>query len=168
MGSYSKGKNEAVQWIRQNFRKGSTCLDVGACNGKWFDFLGEYLVMDAVEVWEPNVIKYNLLDKYENVFVKNIKDVFYGHYDLIIFGDVLEHMTVEDAQAVVNYAREHCDNMLIAVPFLYEQGAKNGNPYEIHIQPDLTPEIFNERYPGFKSIFMSDDYAYYVMAKPNM
>ena len=86
------------------------------------------------------------------------------HYDLIIFGDVLEHMTVEDAQAVVDYARDRCDNMLIAVPFLYEQGAKNGNPYEIHLQADLTPELFNERFPGFKPIYMSEDYAYYVKA----
>ena len=168
MGSYSKGKDEAVRWIRQNFKRGAEILDVGACDGKWRILLGSDYVMDAVEIWPDNIDKYNLKRIYRMVGCGNIKDVKYVHYDLIIFGDVLEHMTVKDAQAVVDYAREHCDNMLIAVPFLYEQGAKNGNPFEIHIQPDLTPEIFNERFPGFKPIFMSDDYAYYVMAKPNM
>ena len=79
-----------------------------------------------------------------------------------IFGDVLEHMTVEEAQKVIAYAKEHCNQMLIAVPFLWEQGAIRGNPNEVHIQPDLTPELFNERYPGFKPIFMSAKYAYYV------
>lgn len=168
MGSFSKGKDEAVQWIRANFKEGAEILDVGACNGKWRDLLGNGYIMDAVEIWPPNIHKYELMKKYRMVFGSDIKFYKYVHYDLIIFGDVLEHMTVKDAQAVVDYARDRCDNMLIAVPFLYEQGAKNGNPYEIHIQPDLTPEIFNERFPGFKPIFMSDDYAYYVMAKPNM
>lgn len=168
MGSYSKGKNEAVQWIRANFKEGAEFLDVGACNGKWSMLIGGDYVMDAVEVWFDNIVKYALPSKYRMVVCSDIKNFKYVHYDLVIFGDVLEHMTIEDAQAVVNYAREHCDNMLIAVPFLYEQGAKNGNPYEIHLQPDLTPEIFDERYPGFKPIFISDDYAYYVMDKHNI
>ena len=50
MGSFSKGKDEAVKWIRENFEQGATCLDVGACNGKWYDLLGDHLIMDAVEV----------------------------------------------------------------------------------------------------------------------
>lgn len=164
MGSFNKGKEEAVRWIKENFEKGSECLDVGACNGKWYDLLGDYFIMDAVEIWPPNIHKYELMKKYRMVFGSDIKFYKYVHYDLIIFGDVLEHMTVEDAQAVVDYARDRCDNMLIAVPFLYEQGAKNGNPYEIHLQADLTPELFNERFPGFKPIYMSEDYAYYVKA----
>lgn len=164
MGSFNKGKEEAVRWIKENFEKGSECLDVGACNGKWYDLLGDYFIMDAVEIWPPNIHKYELMKKYRMVFGSDIKFYKYVHYDLIIFGDVLEHMTVEDAQAVVDYARDRCGNMLIAVPFLYEQGAKNGNPYEIHLQADLTPELFNERFPGFKPIYMSEDYAYYVKA----
>ena len=164
MGSFDKGKEEAVRWIKENFKKGDECLDVGACNGKWHNLLGDYFVMDAVEIWPPNIHKYELMKKYRMVFGSDIKFYKYVHYDLIIFGDVLEHMTVEDAQAVVDYARDRCDNMLIAVPFLYEQGAKNGNPYEIHLQADLTPELFNERFPGFKPIYMSEDYAYYVKA----
>lgn len=164
MGSFNKGKEEAVRWIKENFKKGGECLDVGACNGKWHNLLGDYFIMDAVEIWPPNIHKYELTKKYRMVFGSDIKFYKYVHYDLIIFGDVLEHMTVEDAQAVVDYARDRCDNMLIAVPFLYEQGAKNGNPYEIHLQADLTPELFNERFPGFKPIYMSEDYAYYVKA----
>ena len=39
--------------------------------------------------------------------------------------------------------------MIIAVPWLYEQCAIYGNEYGIHIQDDLTPELFAERYLGF-------------------
>ena len=35
MGSYDYGKTEIVEWVKENFPKGSTCLDVGACDGKW-------------------------------------------------------------------------------------------------------------------------------------
>lgn len=162
MGSYNKGKDVAAKWARDNFNQGATCLDVGACNGKWFDLLGDHFVMDAVEVWEPYAQKYKLAEKYKNVFIKDIRQFNYSFYDLIIFGDVIEHMTVEEAQHVLAYASDHCQNMLVAVPFLYEQGAKNNNPFEIHQQPDLTPELFNERYPGFNPVFIVEDYAYFV------
>ena len=35
---------------------------------------------------------------------------------------------------------------MIAVPFLYKQGVLYGNPYKIHLQDDLTPALFEERY----------------------
>ena len=162
MGSLNKGKMEAVQWIKENFEKGAECLDVGACNGKWFDLVGDYLTMDAVEIWMPNIQKYELAKKYRMVMCSDIIQTNYIFYDLIIFGDVLEHMSVSEAQKVIEYARPRCKDMLIAIPFMYEQGIKNGNPYEIHVQDDLTPELFEQRYPGFIPIFMSDDYAYYV------
>ena len=162
MGSLNKGKKEAVQWIKENFEKGAECLDVGACNGKWFDLVGDYLTMDAIEIWMPNIQKYELAKKYRMVMCSDIIKANYLFYDLIIFGDVLEHMSVSEAQKVIEYARSRCRDMLIAIPFMYEQGVKNGNPYEIHVQDDLTPELFEQRYPGFKPIFMSDNYAYYV------
>lgn len=162
MGSLDKGKKEAVQWIKENFEKGAECLDVGACNGKWFDLVGDYLTMDAIEIWMPNIQKHELTKKYRMVMCSDIIKTNYLFYDLIIFGDVLEHMSVLEAQKVIEYARPRCRDMLIAIPFMYEQGVKNGNPYEIHVQDDLTPELFKQRYPGFKPIFMSDNYAYYV------
>lgn len=162
MGSLNKGKKEAVQWIKENFEKGAECLDVGACNGKWFDLVGDYLTMDAIEIWMPNIQKYELAKKYRMVMCSDIINTNYIFYDLIIFGDVLEHMSVSEAQKIIEYARPRCKDMLISIPFMYEQGIKNGNPYEIHVQDDLTPELFEQRYPGFKPIFMSDNYAYYV------
>ena len=64
MSSYTEGKEFLEGWIRGRFPEGSTCLDVGACDGNWFNRLGEYLVMDAVEIWQPNIEKHRLEDKY--------------------------------------------------------------------------------------------------------
>ena len=45
MASYEKGKDDVCKWIKDNFPKGATCLDVGACDGVWADKLNDYLVM---------------------------------------------------------------------------------------------------------------------------
>lgn len=148
MPSYDMGKDEVVAWIKKKFKKSAAILDVGACDGKWRDLLPEYANMDAVEAWEPNCI--NIAGKYRNVFHKDISDFEYGKYDLIIFGDVIEHMDVATAQNVLEYAKPRCTDMIVAVPFLYPQGAIYGNPWEVHKQPDLTAELFDERYPGFE------------------
>ena len=163
MSSYTEGKEFLEGWIRGRFPEGSTCLDVGACDGNWFNRLGEYLVMDAVEIWQPNIEKHRLEDKYRQVFCGDVSELAYGDYDIVIFGDVIEHMTVEQAQQAIGYAKEHCREILAAVPFLYRQGPMYGNPWEAHLQEDLTPESFAERYPGFRLIYRpKPNYAYYV------
>ena len=166
MGSLNDGKDFIIEWIKKNFPQGATCLDVGACDGRWKSMTGDYLAMDAVEIFEPNVEQYRLKDKYRDVFTGDIADFHYDWYDLIIFGDVIEHMTVEKAQAVLNYARTRCSDMIIAVPYLYPQDAVYGNPWEKHIQDDLTREVFDRRYPGFRLICKpSENYAYYAKEK---
>ena len=38
-----------------------------------------------------------------------------------------------------------------------------GNPFEAHLQEDLTPDSFAERYPGFRMIYRpKPNYAYYA------
>lgn len=159
MGSYNYGKPEVCEWIRNNFGPESTILDVGACDGLWRDLLPEYPNMDAVEVFEGHIP--GLIPKYRNTFLTNITDFEYEHYDLIIFGDVIEHLEVSEAQDVLKYAKEHCIDMVIAVPFLYPQGELYGNKYERHIQDDLTPEVFEERYGAYELIYKTVVYAYY-------
>ena len=146
MASLDIGKDFVCEWVRKKFPK-ATILDVGACDGKWKKLLPDY-EMDAVEAWEPNCIA--IAGMYRNVYHKPVEELEYGDYDLIIFGDVIEHMDVPTAQRVLEYAKGKCKDMVIAVPFEYPQDAIYGNPWEIHKQPDLTDEIFNERYPGFE------------------
>ena len=129
MASYWEGKPHMAAWIRDHIKAGGSCLDVGACDGVWADVLQGWLHMDAVEIFEPNIQEHNLADKYEKVYCADIRKLKYKkHYDLIIFGDVLEHMTVKEAQAVLRYAAKHSDDYIIGVPFQYKQEAIYGNP----------------------------------------
>lgn len=164
MASYEYGKAEIDNWIREHFPRGASCLDVGACDGKWSDMLRDYLIMDACEVWIPNIKDHDLQHKYRRVYNCSIQRMTYDRYDLIIFGDVIEHMEVSVAQFVLKIARHRCTDMIVAVPFLYPQDELYGNPYERHIQDDLTAEIFAERYEGFEEILNLGNYCYYHIA----
>lgn len=158
MSSYFFGKDIVCAWIRENFSAGTEILDVGACDGIWRQLLPEY-TMDAVEIHGPNADR---LHGYRKVFRRDVDELDYEHYDLIIFGDVIEHMDVEKAQRVLAYARPRCRDMVVAVPFLYPQDAFGGNPWEKHLQPDLTAEIFAARYPGFSVLCDTGlNYCYY-------
>ena len=167
MGSYNDGKTEVVEWIKSHFQVNQTCLDVGACNGKWSKLLGDYLIMDGIEVYEPYVTMYGTRKYYRQLYISDIRNFHYEYYDLIIFGDVLEHLSVEEAQKVLEYAYSRCDNFIIAVPYCMPQADRDGNPYEVHQQADLTPENMFERYKNISLLWRNDRYGYYIKEANN-
>ena len=159
MSSYFYGKPEICAWIRKWFPWDAEILDVGACDGLWRRLLPDFPNMDAVEAYAPHLPD---LEGYRQAFLADIRAFEYDYYDLIIFGDIIEHLTPNEARVVLEYARPRCRDLIIAVPYQYEQGAIYGNPYEVHVQDDLTPEIFQTRYPGFEVLLRAaDDYCYY-------
>lgn len=161
MASNNTDKEIAVQWIKDTFPTDSTILDVGANDGKWKYLLEEYHNMDAVEAYWLN-IPITRKAPYRKITRAKIEDVAYDWYDLIIFGDVIEHMSVETAQKVLEYALPRCKDMLVVVPFKLKQDALYGNPYEIHIQDDLTASIMKKRYPYLEVLHdTGKNYCYY-------
>ena len=83
-------------------------------------------------------------------------------YDYFIFGDIIEHLSIEDATDLLNYINMRKQKCMVAIPFEMEQGEEHGNIHETHLQPDLTHEIFLERYPFMKLLFKNDLYGYYI------
>ena len=169
MASYDDGKLEVIEYIMS--LEPESILDVGACDGKWAQLLraaGYAGRLDACEAFKPNATK--ILELYNDVFVGDIRRYEYGiGYDVIIFGDVIEHIDAKAAKDVLLYAAARAQlDVIVGVPFLYKQGEIYGNPYERHIQDDLTPEIFEERYGriGFEMFVRPrGDYAYYRMRR---
>jgi hypothetical protein len=115
--------------------------------------------MAAVEIYKPFADK---LNGYRQVYNADINGFKYEPYDLIIFGDVLEHLTVENAQKALDYAWPRCRDLVVAVPFLYPQGPVGGNEHEAHIQDDLTPSLMKVRYPKLEVLYDTwQMYCYY-------
>lgn len=166
--SFRYYKKEIGLFLIDKYGSDSKVLDVGAGEGTYYNLLKDYFKdIDAVEVYKPNIERYRLKDKYRNVYNVDIKDFKYGEkdYDIIIFGDVIEHLEIDEAQEVLKYAYDRCKEMVVAVPYCYEQGIEEGNIYEIHKQADLTPENVLERYPMLKLLFRNDEYGYYIKKK---
>lgn len=143
--------------VRGRFNpKKTKILDVGAGWGKYKLLLPEYK-MDACEIWEPYVSQENLSSLYDTVFISDICDLVIDHYDAIIFGDVFEHIDKDDASDLLARIRDLSEEVYIVVPYLYHQGVVDDNPYEVHLQPDLTPHVMKQRYPELRLVVNDGD-----------
>lgn len=126
-------------------------LDVGPGEGTYGTRIKKVLPnaqVDAVEVWEPYVTKYKLNDIYYFVEVKDIRDHNNFNYDVVIFGDILEHMSEEDAKKVWAKAKAQAKYAIISVPIIhFPQGEHAGNPYEVHVEEDWNTERVLKAFP---------------------
>ena len=161
--SYEYYKEDVKEYLINKYSSKCRVLDVGAGCGTYYDLLGDYFEnIDGVEVFKPNIERYRLKSKYREVFNEDIRNFRYEFYDIIIFGDVLEHLEVEEAKRVLKYAFKRSREVVVAVPYMYEQGEVEGNIYEIHKQDDLTERKMKERYPELKLLLGNTEYGYYV------
>jgi len=150
--SWDIGKQEVKNFLLKKLPTNAKICDVGAGGGTYYNLLGPNFEWTAIEIFHETVIY--LKNFYNKVYEADIRTFEYPeYYDLIIFGDVLEHITIEEAQECLKKAKLYTNAILVAVPYGLEQKEQYGNKAEIHIQYDLTPELFDERYPGFTPIF---------------
>lgn len=125
-------------------------LDVGCGFGKWGYLCREYLDVfpgrpfkdqwttriDAIEFFEPYIMEHQRF-LYSNIMIGDVRDLCkqIDNYDLIIAGDVIEHMFKDEAEAVVEtlYAKS---NKLLMVNIPIGEGwihpEEYGNPAELH------------------------------------
>lgn len=150
------GKQEMLNHILVNVKRDQWILDVGVGEGTYSMLLKPYGYknIDAVEVYEPYIKQFDLKSKYSEVFLINILDFDFTkkHYDCVILGDVLEHIDKDNARKLIDKLLTVTENIIISVPYNNVQGTYKGNVYETHLQPDLTKEVFMQRYPEFTCI----------------
>lgn len=147
--SDSQGKFIAKVLIHEANPRG--IWDIGPGEGTYYDliedkesgdiFCGNFYQWTAVEIWPDYIDKYNLRDKYDLVYNDDVRKVSFPYWsdnqgrDLIIFGDVLEHMDEDDARLVIMRAKKSFRNILVSIPIIHApQGEVNGNPYEAHVK----------------------------------
>ena len=127
-------------------------LDVGTGSGLLADYLAKTnwdYVLDGVEVWEPYVEEFGLTQKYSTLYVQDAREFTdWAGYDVVMFGDILEHMSKEDAIALWNSAAE-VRHRFIAIPTVHcPQGEEHGNPYEVHVKDDWSHREVMDSFPG--------------------
>jgi hypothetical protein len=156
-------KNEIKLHFLEKIPKTTEILDVGAGCGTYSDLLrADFPLINAVEIFAPYIQTFNLIQKYNNVYVVDILRFNISPYDYIILGDIIEHLEVSDAKALLNKINDSGKRCLVGVPYNYEQGVHFDNKHEIHLQPDLTHDLFVERYPFMKLLFGNNEYGYFI------
>ncbi|MEV5414721.1 class I SAM-dependent methyltransferase [Streptomyces albogriseolus] len=142
--SDAEGKDWSLRLFEQY--KPDTVCDVGPGEGtyaKLFRPAHHGVWWTAVEVHKPYIRRYGLkntakrkdmYDEVHNLDAREAPDHLF-HRDLVIFGDVLEHMPREDAVALLRRAEQAgCWNILVSLPIVEsEQGEVDGNPHEAHL-----------------------------------
>lgn len=151
--SSDEGKIPVLKYIVENVDKSAKILDVGFGAGAYGKLLRSlyYQNIDGLDIY-PNNIKELGLDKiYDNIFIENILDFEFEFYDLIIMGDLLEHIELKYAKKLLSNLMENkCDQIIISVPYEYEQDELYGNKYEKHLQPDMNELYMKKHYPDLE------------------
>ncbi|MEE1813544.1 class I SAM-dependent methyltransferase [Streptomyces sp. SP18ES09] len=138
---------EGKDWSLERFARHlpDTVTDVGPGEGTYARLLRpahKGVWWTGIEIHKPYVAKYKLKSTktravYDELHVEDARESaeHLFHRDLVIFGDVLEHMTREDAVALLAKAEAAgCWHILVSLPIVEApQGEVDGNPHEAHV-----------------------------------
>ena len=92
-------------------------LDVGCGDGKWSALKGMVRECHGIEAWPDYVVKYKLNSLYDKLFVMDVKDFEnFSDYDVVIFGDVLEHLEYDDAVKVIERIKSSGVTAYLIIP----------------------------------------------------
>lgn len=147
MPTSSKSGKASIQWVMSKIPAPKTGLDIGCGEGTYAKMFPK-LEWTGVEIWEPYVEQYKLKELYQNLFVRDAKGWDSDdHFDVCFLGDVLEHMTAEEAQQMLRKCRRLADTVIISIPLgHYPQGEWGGNPHERHITDNWSDELVKETF----------------------
>ena len=138
---------EGKDWSLEKFRYHlpNTVCDVGPGEGtyaKLFRPVHEGVWWTGIEVHRPYIKKYRLNSTktrrmYDELHVEDVRESesHLFHRDLVIFGDLLEHVERDDAVALLQRAEAAgAWNILVSLPIVDSpQGEVDGNPHEAHL-----------------------------------
>jgi hypothetical protein len=166
--SYLDFKNDIKTYIYKKYKTDIKILDIGPGIGTYANLLSDYKNIDCVEIYKPYIKKFDLKSKYKNVYNKNILDFDFDYYDIIIMGDILEHLSVDDSLNLLNKFINKCDDIIVNVPYLADFNHlydNEPNKNELHIQVDLTEDIMKNRYPMLKKVWSNNRIGVYLFNK---
>lgn len=162
------GKQETLGWFRKHEDSIRRILDIGAGSGTYPNLIKNAgICKDAewvgVEVWEPYVSQYQLQNKYNKLIIQDVRKLDWndlGKFSVAIAGDVLEHITKDEAIVLVDKILEHVDTLIVSIPIVhYPQGPYQGNPHEEHVKDDWSHTEMIETWQHYIKDSWKHDYS---------
>lgn len=135
--SSDRGKTWIAPWLAE--LAPTSVLDIGAGAGAYGRICRRACPaahLTAVEIWEPYVARFGLRGLYDEVLVADARTLALSAADVVILGDVLEHMSGAEAVELWSRARAVARRgVLASLPVVpYPQGPAEGNPFEAHVE----------------------------------
>ena len=143
----SQSGKASIKWVMSKLPEPKTALDIGCGEGTYAKLFPK-LAFTGVEIWEPYAEKYGLQALYQNFILQDAREFSTDeHFDVCFLGDVLEHMTVSEATALLEKAKGWADTVIISIPIgHYPQDEYEGNPYERHVKDDWSDAQVKEAF----------------------
>jgi hypothetical protein len=140
--SFSTFDEEIYEFI--NEIQPESVLDVGPGIGKIGSMASKnsriynytMATIDAYEIYEKYIKQYELKWIYNIIYNENIMNIINKNnisYDMIFFGDSLEHLTKEDGLKLLEFLIPRCKYIVIKTPDNMPQGPVDDNIYEAHL-----------------------------------
>ena len=144
--SLKSGKAETLAWVQANESSIRTIVDIGAGSGTYIRLIKEEAqccvnaMWIGVEIWKPYIEEFKLESRYTRILNQDIRTVDWAtlNPDVVIAGDVLEHMTKDDAVALVDRILTVAKTLIVSIPIRYMPQDEHAyeNPHEAHIKDD--------------------------------
>lgn len=133
---------EGKAWITERVKQLNPMiiLDLGVGMGTYSHLLRPILdpvcVFIGFEIYEPYIARYDLNKHYHAILIEDVRNVrAFPDCDVVILGDILEHMTYIDAALLVERSRRAARKaVFLSLPIIeWPQGALGGNEHEAHL-----------------------------------
>lgn len=144
--SLKSGKAETLAWFQANEASINTVVDIGPGSGTYVKLIREDAKCCAnanwigVEIWKPYIEEFNLESRYTEILNQDVRTINWEQVnpDVVIAGDVLEHMTKEDAIVLVDRILAVAKTLIVSIPIRYMPQDEHAydNPHEAHIKDD--------------------------------
>jgi len=136
-------------------------LDIGPGAGKYGRLVraaSPKARIEAVEIDRSYIKEFKLNDVYDRVHINSIQKFVESHYDttydLVIFGDVIEHLKKSEGQDVLNFFVYRCKHIIVQWPHGYVQNTWEGHVHENHISVWGKSDFSNFKFKWYQKGFM--------------
>lgn len=131
-GSVIHGKKQIKAWV--DGKEGiERIVDVGAGSCTYPKLLGDRYRYTAIEIWAPYIKQFNYDEYYDEIIVADVEYVRWPDGDLVILGDVIEHLVKGNALMVLERALQTYPHTVLSIPFGGMESEEHyGNWYETH------------------------------------
>jgi 2-polyprenyl-3-methyl-5-hydroxy-6-metoxy-1,4-benzoquinol methylase len=176
----SNSSNEGKLWTKEKVQgylhnvPDPQFLDIGTGQGTYYRLFNQYYPnakWTGVEGYKPYIEGFKLREKYDvlhhadarELYGKNI-DISQLHYHVVFCGDVLEHMTKEEAITLVEKLKSACGILIISIPIIKWPQHDESNPFQIHVKDDWSHQEVMASFTDITAFFVGSAIGVYIVA----